>query len=218
MEKEFNLVKSVYGSNYEVIKNIMDLYNIERFDLDCTYSKGNFWKNLPEPTYKSDLKPINDNVVCANSENLPFGNKSLKSVAYDPPFIVSGKSFQENKDGSSIIAKRFNGYTSFKELKMNYYKTLKELYRILDDNGLVVMKCQDTVSGGKQYLTHVMVINMGIQLGFYPKDIIVLTSNVRLNSFGGKWKKQEHARKYHSYFIVFQKIKTKIDYSVDIFK
>ena len=28
MEKEFNLVKSVYESNFEVIKNIMDLYNI----------------------------------------------------------------------------------------------------------------------------------------------------------------------------------------------
>jgi hypothetical protein len=47
MEKEFNLVKSVYESNFEVISNIMDPYKIERFDLDCTYSTGNFWKGLP---------------------------------------------------------------------------------------------------------------------------------------------------------------------------
>ena len=59
MEKDFKPVKSVYGSNYEVIKNIMELYNIERFDLDCTYSKGAFWKDLPGPVNKSDLYTFN---------------------------------------------------------------------------------------------------------------------------------------------------------------
>jgi len=49
MEKDFVMVKSVYNSNFEVITNIMKLYEIEQFDLDCTYSKGNFWKNLPQP-------------------------------------------------------------------------------------------------------------------------------------------------------------------------
>lgn len=44
MEKEINVIKSVYNSNYEVIKNIMELYQIEQFDLDCTYSKGPFGK------------------------------------------------------------------------------------------------------------------------------------------------------------------------------
>ena len=75
-----------------------------------------------------------------------------------------------------------------------------------------IMKCQDTVSGGKQYFTHVMVMNMAYHLGFYPKDLVVLTNNVRINSFGGKWKKQEHARKYHSYFWVFEKRKSKVTY------
>ena len=215
MEKDFKPVKSVYETNHDVIKNIMELYNIEQFDLDCTYSKGSFWKGLPQPKFKSDLYPINETIIQANSENLPFEDRSMKSVLYDPPFVISGKSFKENIDGSSIIAKRFNGYTSFKSLKENYYKTLKELYRLCEDGGFVVMKCQDTVSGGKQHLTHVMVINMSIRLGFYPKDFFILTSNVRINSFGGKWKKQEHARKYHCYFVVLQKTKTKIDYSID---
>lgn len=215
MEKEFNLVKSVYGSNYEVIKNIMDLYNIERFDLDCTYSKGNFWKNLPEPTHKSDLKPINDGVICANSSDLPFDDKSMKNVMYDPPFVItgSGKKYQNNKLGSSIIAKRFEGYGTYDDLLSDYYDSLKELYRVTDDDGFVVMKCQDTVSGGKQHLTHVMVINMANEIGFYPRDLFILTSNVRVNAFNGtKWTKQYHARKYHSYFIVLEKVKSKFSY------
>jgi hypothetical protein len=44
--------------------------------------------------------------------------------------------------------------------------------------------------------------------------MFVLTSNVRVNAFNGtKWKKQHHARKYHSYFWVFEKRKPRVPYS-----
>jgi hypothetical protein len=77
MDKDFKMVKSVYGSNLDVITNIMALYNIEQFDLDCTYSKGNFWKDLPHPVNKTDLYPHYDHVIEANSENLPFGDSTI---------------------------------------------------------------------------------------------------------------------------------------------
>jgi hypothetical protein len=212
MDKDFNLVKSVYGSNYEAIKNIMDLYHIERFDLDCTYSKGSFWKDLPSPIHKTDLIAANDTVLEANSENLPFEDGTMKSIMYDPPFVVAGASYKGNKEGSSIIAKRFEGYTNYRELTENYYNTLKELYRVCEKGGVVVMKCQDTVSGGKNHFTHCLIMNMAMQIGFYPRDMFILTSNVRINSFGTKWTKQEHARKYHSYFWVFEKVKPRVKY------
>lgn len=212
MDKEFNLVKSVYHSNFEAIKSIMDLYKIDRFDLDCTYSKGSFWKDLPGPVNKSDLIPVNDSVIGASSEDLPFEDNSMKSIMYDPPFVIAGASYKGNKEGSSIIAKRFEGYTNYQELKENYYNSLKELYRICDKGGYVVMKCQDTVSGGKQHFSHVMIMNMAYEIGFYPRDLFILVSNVRINSFGTKWTKQEHARKYHSYFWVFEKVKPRVKY------
>jgi hypothetical protein len=215
MEKEFKMVKSVYSSNFDVIHNIMHLYGIEQFDLDCTYSKGNFWKDLPHPKHKSDLYPANDTVLEASSEDLPFEDNSMKSIMYDPPFVIvgAGMGHRNNKEGSSIIAKRFEGYGTYDDLKVNYFNTLKELYRILDKGGFLVMKCQDTVSGGKQYFSHVMVMNMAYRLGFYPRDLFVLTSNVRVNAFNGtKWSKQHHARKYHSYFWVFEKVKSKVTY------
>lgn len=215
MEKDFKMVKSVYTSNFDTIKNIMELYGIEQFDLDCTYSKGNFWKDLPSPKHKSDLYPVNESVLEASSEDLPFEDNSMKSVMYDPPFVIvgSGMGHRSNKEGSSIIAKRFEGYGTYEELKVNYYNTLKELYRIVDKGGFVVMKCQDTVSGGKNYFSHVMVMNMAYKIGFYPRDMFVLTSNVRVNAFNGtKWAKQHHARKYHSYFWVFEKVKSKVTY------
>lgn len=212
MDKDFKPVKSVYGSNHDVIKNIMTLYNIEQFDLDCTYSKGAFWKDLKQPKIKTDIEALFDDVIVADSEALPFENGSINSTMYDPPFVICGKKYKENKEGSSIIAKRFTGYQTYEELKTNYYNTLSELYRITNNGGIVVMKTQDTVSGGKNFFTHVMVMQMALQLGFYPRDLFILTAKGRISSFGAKWHKQEHARKHHSYFWVFEKVKPRVKY------
>lgn len=212
MDKDFIPVRSVYNSNYEVISNIMALYKIDQFDLDCTYSRGLFWKNLPEPKIKTDLVPITKDTVEADSEHLPFDDNCMSSIMYDPPFVISGKLYKENKEGSSVIAKRFEGYTNYENLTTNYYNTLKELYRVCEEDGFVVMKCQDTVSGGKNHFTHAMVMTMAMKVGFYPRDLFILLAKMRINSFGGKWNKQEHARKYHSYFWVFEKTKPKVKY------
>jgi len=212
MDKDFIPIKSVYHSNYEVIKNIMSLYKIDQFDLDCTYSRGLFWKNLPPPIIKTDLVPVTEDTIQANSEHLPFEDNCMKSVMYDPPFVISGKSYKENKDGSSVIAKRFDGYTTYEKLTNNYYNTLAELNRICVPNGIVVMKTQDTVSGGKNHFTHVMAMTMAMKVGFYPKDLFILIAKMRINSFGSKWNKQEHARKHHCYYWIFQKTTPKVKY------
>ena len=205
MDEDFIPVRSVYNSNYEVIKNIMALYKIEQFDLDCTYSKGLFWKNFPQPKIKTDLIPVCEDVIESNSENLPFENGSMNSIMYNPPFVISGKTYKENKEGSSVTAKRFDGYTTYEKLTENYYNTLQELYRVYKKDGLVIMKTMDTVSGGKNHFTHVMVMNMAMKIGFYPRDLFVLVAKMRINSFGSQWSKQEHARKHHCYYWVFEK-------------
>lgn len=212
MDKDFVPVRSVYNTNHDVIKNIMELYKIDQFDLDCTYSRGLFWKDLKGPKTKTDLTPMTDDTIQADSENLPFEDGSMKSIMYDPPFVISGKLYKENKEGSSVIAKRFEGYTTYEKLTKNYYNTLKELYRVTEDKGFVVMKCQDTVSGGKNHFTHVMIMNMAMKIGFYPRDLFVLVAKMRINSFGGKWHTQHHARKFHSYFLILEKTKPKVKY------
>jgi len=212
MDKDFIPVRSVYDNNHDVIMNIMKLYKIDQFELDCTYSKGSFWKNLKEPKIKTDLIPLDDSTILADSEALPFENNSIESIMYDPPFVICGKKYKENKEGSSVIAKRFTGYQTYGELKENYYNTLSELHRITKEGGLVVMKTQDTVSGGKNHFTHVMVMQMALSLGFYPRDLFILTAKGRIHSFGAKWHKQEHARKHHSYFWVFEKVKPRVKY------
>jgi len=209
----FQPIKSISFSNDEIIENIMTLYGIKRFDLDCTYSIGHFWKNLPQPLHKTDLLPKRNDIIMASSDNLPFENKSLKSIMFDPPFVIAGDTYSNNDEGSSIMAKRFEGYKDFSELKNHYYGTLKESKRILVDGGILVVKCQDTVSSGKNHFTHCALMNMALNVGLYPKDLFILMAKNRINSFNGeKWKNQFHARKHHSYFWVFENTNCKVNY------
>jgi hypothetical protein len=210
----FQPITSISFSNDEIIQNIMLLHNIDRFDLDCTYSVGHFWKNLPQPKYKSDLLPKRDDILEASSDNLPFKNQSMKSIMFDPPFVIDGTNYRDSKKGSGIIPKRFEGYKNFDELKNHYFGTLKETYRLLKDKGILIFKCQDIVSSGKNHFTHCLVMEMAMKAGYYPKDLFILMAKNRINSFNDeKWKNQYHARKHHCYFWVFQKVKCKVNYS-----
>jgi DNA modification methylase len=89
--------------------------------------------------------------------------------------------------------------------------SLKEFYRVLKDDGILIFKCQDKVSGGRQYFSHVFIINQAEQMGYYTKDMFVLLAKNRMTP---KWqvKNQKNARKFHSYFLILQKSKKKIDY------
>jgi hypothetical protein len=64
------------------------------------------------------------------------------------------------------------------------------------------VKCQDEVSANKQRLTHIEIVTAFESMGFYTRDFFVL---VRENAPGvSRLLKQVHARKNHSYFIVFE--------------
>ena len=66
----------------------------------------------------------------------------------------------------------------------------------------MIFKCQDTVSSGKNYLSHYFILNMAIGIGFYPKDLFILAASNRII---GNINHQIHARKFHSYFLVLEK-------------
>ena len=48
------MIKSINDNQTNLIKDIISLYCPNGFDLDPTYSKGNFYKNIEKPKYKSD--------------------------------------------------------------------------------------------------------------------------------------------------------------------
>jgi len=210
------IIKSISYDQTEIIKNIIDLH-IEKGVIDCdpTYSTGVFYKKsgIVAPEYKFDLYPQSEEVVKSNSISLPLENESLDSIMFDPPFVVSkGPSLKNPKKGSNIISTRFSSYESIPLLWDYYTKSLNEFYRILKPKGMLIFKCQDTVSGGKNYFSHSYVMNKALEIGYYPKDLFVLMAKTRLIS--GNMKNQQHARKFHSYFWVFQKKQVNVPYDM----
>lgn len=209
------IIRSINNNQQEIINDILQLHNDGNpIDIDLTYSKGIFYKKgiVTEPKYKLDKYPQTDDTIEADSSNIPFPDNSFKCIIFDPPFVIAGKTYNKSKIGSDIISKRFSCYFSFDELKKHYYETLKEAYRTLDKNGILIFKLQNTISSGKQYMSHYFTIKSAVEVGFYVKDEFILESKSKITSFGGRWKSQKHAMKYHSYFLVFQKTSKKINY------
>ena len=204
------IIKSINYSQEEIIKDIIKLYLPEGIECDVTYSKGVFYKNIEEPKLKFDLVPQKEGVIQADCRDLPLKDNSLGSIMFDPPFLATkGPSLGINNE-SNKLNKRFGVYPTEIELFKFYKESLKEFYRLLKKNGFLIFKIQDKVSSSKQYLSHVYVINEAVKLGFYPKDLFILLSRNRLIA---NWQKnQQHSRKYHSYFILFQKTNCKISY------
>ena len=151
-------------------------------------------------------------VEFGDSRNLPLPSGSLRCIMFDPPFLAAtGKSLQSEDKNTAIIAKRFGVYPDEKALHQFYTDSLKEGYRLLSDGGIFIFKCQDKVSSGKQYMSHVFIANEAIKIGFYPKDLFILLAKSRVIA---NWhlKNQKNARKFHCYFWVFEKSSKRIEY------
>lgn len=203
------MIKSVSYSQEETLQNIIDLH-LEGKDIECdpTYSKGVFYRgNINKPKYTFDLEPQDSMTEQADCRKLPLPTSAVTSLVFDPPFVIgSGPSLLAKVDGQSVIQKRFSGFRNKTDLLSMYSDSLREFYRVLAPGGTLIFKCQDVVASSEQILSHVEIINYARELGFYCKDLFVLVAKNRLLS--GKIKKQQHARKYHCYFLVFKKSKT----------
>lgn len=208
------MIKSISYDQSEIIKWILQLHvPTGKIDCDPTYSIGNFYKNtgVEKPLYKFDINPQVDEVEYGDSRELPLEDSSINCMMFDPPFLATtGKSLFENND-SNIINKRFGVYPSEQELHQFYIDSLKEAYRVLKDKGILIFKCQDKISSGKQYMSHCFIHDEAVKLGFYPKDMFVLLAKNRIVA-DWQLKNQKNARKFHSYFWVFEKNNKRILY------
>lgn len=206
------MIKSISYSDEEIISWILKLHCSTDIELDPTYSKGNFYKgSIKQPKYKFDLFPQLKNVEKANAEHLPLDSESINTIMFDPPFLATkGKSLKIDNE-SNKINKRFGVYPTEKELHTFYINALSEFYRLLKKGGVLIFKCQDKVSSGTQYFSHNFIINQANNIGFYTKDMFVLLAKNRIMA-DWQLRNQKNARKFHSYYLVFQKINKTVEY------
>jgi hypothetical protein len=216
------------GENAELFAQVLALH-VPPGSLiaDVTYGLGAFWKKVAPGSYRvlaSDiaLKPdlpiplgftLRDGVDC---RALPHADASLDALVLDPPYMEgmyrrevahmagSGTHAAFRRAYSQSAATPAEDGPRWHEAVIDLYaRAGREAARVLRPGGVFIVKCQDEVSANTQRLTHVELITGYESLGFYCKDLFVL---VRANSPAvSRLKTQVHARKNHSYFLVFSK-------------
>lgn len=210
-----NVVMSAYVSgNADVFPEILKLHVPDGATIaDVTFGGGVFWKKVDLANYT--LLPT-DIAMGVDCRKLPYENESLDALVLDPPYMEGLlRTKKEHKAGDGTHSAFREYYSNGDEVNNDgpkwhaavsdlYYRAGVEAYRVLKSKGIMIVKCQDEVSANRQWLTHIEIINYYEQLGFYTKDLFII---MRQNKAGiARLKKQVHARKNHSYFLIFVKI------------
>jgi hypothetical protein len=175
---------------------------------DVTYGKGVFWRRVPKDAYKLLATDLQTGV---NARHLPYERGSVDCLVFDPPYMhtpggtahVNHQNYEgyyKNNDASSD--------KKYHEAVLDlYFAQAREAYRVLRPNGIYIVKCADEVCANRQRLTHVEIINELATYGFIIEDLFVLVQNGKPGM--SRVLRQAHARKNHSYFLVFHKPKGK---------
>lgn len=203
------LVFSAYqGTNDEVFPYVLKLHvPTGSLVADVTYGKGVFWKKVAEGDYDVRKTDLGMGIDC---RKLPYGDCMLDCVVFDPPYMhTPGGTAHQNHQNFELYY--YNNGTSHTLKKYHeavldlYFEGAKEACRVLKEEGVYIVKCQDEVCANRQRLTHVEIINELVQMGFIAIDLFIV---MRTNRPGvSRVLKQLHARKNHSYFLVFKKVK-----------
>lgn len=207
-----NLVFAAHvGINSELFPQILALYVPEKSRIaDVTYGKGVFWKNVDIHKYRLHATDLNTGVDC---RSLPYSDGTMDCIVLDPPYMHTpgGTAHVNHQNYEGYY--RNNGSDNGTGEKYHeavlalYFSAGREAQRVLKDGGILIVKCADEVCANKQRLTHVELINEFNSMKFTVEDLFVL---VRNNKPGvSRVIRQVHARKNHSYFLVFRKVDRK---------
>ena len=202
-----DLVPSAHvDGNGGVFPKILDLYVPAGSRIaDVTYGRGAFWREIPTGRYDLLATDLADGVDC---RDLPYDAASVDCVVLDPPYMHS--------PGGTAHSGRTAMETHYRNNRPNttgrkyhdavidlYVEAGDEAYRVLRPRGVLIVKCQDEVCSNRQRLSHMEIAQRYGERGFVIEDLFVV---VRTNSPGvSRVVRQVHARKNHSYFLLFWK-------------
>lgn len=202
------------GDNSDLFPDILQLYAPwDAVVLDMTWGNGVFWKKVPAGrchVYPNDLDPERGDYHY-DFRFLPedwAGKFDL--VVLDPPYLYTGgfKTLKTSIDkGYNNKARAESGIYGVQAVDQLYYDGMTEAKRVLKKKGILVVKCADQVMSGRQVWAHETYGRYAEEvLGFRREDLFILMQK-GTPTMRHKPENQKHARRNHSYFLVFRKAK-----------
>ena len=198
------------GRTPQVFKKILDFFvtSKEKIILDLTCGKGLFYRLVHDrKIIQSDIRRIEKNpnqTILADCRKPPFRNATFDVIVLDPPF-----QFGRGRKKSEFT-KRYSSLKDVDPTKKPQDALLslfheEELYQLLKKDGILIIKMMDFMDN-RQYWNH-MRLEEKLRSHFYLDDLIVYLFPQKPILFMSHWKKVVHARKNHSFFMIFRKRK-----------
>jgi DNA modification methylase len=195
-----SVFSSMVGDNSVLISRVAKLY-LKPGDVvaDTTYGKGVFWRKVDIGIFSffpSDL------LTCENKydfRNLPYPDGKFDALIFDPPYC--------HNPGKMMVNDNYKNSETTKNMYhrdiINLYKEgMVEAKRVLKNpGGLLWIKCKDEIESSYQRWSHMEIYDLAKGLGFFAKDLFVLTQKVNPVV---QHVKQQHSRKNHSYLWIFK--------------
>jgi len=190
------------GTNANLIKAVSDFYVSDGHEVaDVTYGKGAFWKKTNMTRFSltaSDLITCPD--AAYDFRSLPYKNGRFDHVVFDPPYMHNA--------GKPLVEALYQNAATTKgmyhdDILFLYNQGMREGRRILKRDGLLWVKCKDEIESSQQRTSIVEIHDIAVRLlRMTVKDLFILVPS---STPPIQHKKQQHARKNHSYLWLFKK-------------
>lgn len=188
-----------WKNNGELIADAASLYIEDDWVVcDPTYGLGKFytiWQ--PRTLIASDIdlerSPVGFSV---DFRRMPWVDGTFDAVIFDPPYKLNGRP-TESKDERYGVHVR----TDWRDRYQLIFDGIDECMRVLRPKGILMVKCQDQVCGGKVRFQTLDFSNHAISRGAELID----SFNIKSYRPQPKGRSQKHARRNYSTLLVFRK-------------
>jgi len=194
-----------HGEDSELLDKLLAFYprTKPKYILDATVNGGRFWRGSKRPVVGMDIDQAHKPAIVADNTAMPLRDDSFDVIVYDPPHIPN-----QGKDKSKDFNTRFG--LVLRSSKENHYTFthtfppfLKEAYRVLRDEGILLCKITDYVHHHRYQWAHIELISAAQRIGFLACDCIIKVREAPIKD--PKWKNAHHSRRQHCYWLVFRK-------------
>lgn len=193
------------GADSELLEKLLEFYprRAPKRILDATVNGGRFWRGSRRPVIGLDVERAHKPTIVGDNTRMPFREQAFDVVVYDPPHVPN-----QGKDKSKDFNTRFGlVLRSSKETHYSFSHTyppfLREAYRVLKPEGILLCKISDYVHDHQYHWAHVDLVQAAQAAGFRPCDCIIKIRKGPI--IDPKWKTAHHSRRRHCYWLVLRK-------------